>query len=75
MSQLLVPSPGSWYVNRTGKLIKVMMVVYDKVGPVSVLLEYRDGQTQLINIASWYCLDLIVHAHIPSPSYAEDNGF
>ena len=54
----LEPIAGNWYVNRTGKLIKVRLLVYQHDQLYSVLLEYLDGQHKLISAADWFCLEL-----------------
>jgi hypothetical protein len=52
------PEVGSWYVNRNGKLVKVRLAVYRHEYLSALLLEYLDGQHQIISINDWYCLEL-----------------
>jgi hypothetical protein len=57
---LYEPIPGYWYINRTGKLMKVKMVGYDGNRAANVLIQFQEGNTRLIDINDWRCLDLIV---------------
>lgn len=54
------PKPGYWYINRTGKLMKVKMVMHNTEGPSAVLIQYIEGTSQTISINDWRCLDLVV---------------
>jgi len=54
------PKPGHWYINRTGKLMKVKMVLLGTSGPETVLLQYVEGLTVMISMSDWHCLDLVV---------------
>jgi len=54
------PKPGDWYINRTGKLMKVKMVLLGATGPETVLLQYVEGLTVMISMSDWQCLDLVV---------------
>ena len=60
MFDLQEPRPGYWYINRTGKLIKVKMVMLGLEGIESVLIQYVEGTTHSISIDDWQCLDLVV---------------
>lgn len=60
------PKPGYWYINRTGKLMKVKMVLFGDAGPETVLLQYVEGPTVMISMSDWQCLDLVV------PHYSDD---
>ena len=62
------PQVSTWYINRTGKLLKVKMVLHDRQGPVRVLVEYIDGVHQITSIDDWYCLDLNVHCRYDTTS-------
>ena len=54
------PKPGYWYINRTGKLMKVKMVLLGNMGPEAVLIQYVEGSTMIISMTDWHCLDLVV---------------
>lgn len=55
------PTIGAWYVNATGKLMKVKMMVYQQGKPSAVMIEYLDGSRQVIGIGEWTCLELNKH--------------
>ena len=55
------PVVGSWFVNLTGQLIKVKLVMFDEQSVHRVLIQYLDGNTKLINKDDWYCLKLNKH--------------
>ena len=57
---LTQPRPGHWYINRTGKLMKVKMVMLGNTGPEAVLIQYVEGSTITISMTDWDCLDLVV---------------
>jgi hypothetical protein len=59
MLDLQEPRPGYWYINRTGKLMKVRMVMYGIHGAESVLLQYVEGSIHTISMLDWQCLDLV----------------
>lgn len=70
------PLPGYWYINRTGKLMKVKMVMLGHEGIESILLEYIEGATQTISIEDWQCLDLVIPRHEQGEILLEtDNAF
>jgi hypothetical protein len=54
------PVPGYWYINRTGKLMRVRFVTFGVNGMESVLIQYIEGSTQTISIDDWRCLDLVI---------------
>ena len=54
------PVPGYWYINRTGKLMRVRFVTFGESGIESVLIQYIEGSTQSISIDDWRCLDLVI---------------
>lgn len=60
MLEMQEPKPGYWYINRTGKLMKVKMVMLGLEGIESVLIQYVEGTTHSISIDDWQCLDLVV---------------
>lgn len=67
MPDLQEPRPGYWYINRTGKLMKVRMVMYGIHGAESVLLQYVEGSMHSISMFDWQCLDLV------TPHYRRDD--
>ena len=52
------PVVGAWYVNKTGKVMKVKLVSYTHTFLSSVMIEYLDGTRQIVDIDAWYCLEL-----------------
>jgi len=57
------PTVGTWFVNLTGQLIKVKLVMFDEAQLHRVLIQYLDGTTKLINREDWLCLKLNKHLH------------
>ena len=57
------PTVGAWFVNLTGQLIKVKLVMFDEDKLQRVLIQYLDGTTKLINRDDWFCLKLNKHIH------------
>ena len=55
------PIVGSWFVNLTGQLIKVKLVMFDQDRLHRVLIQYLDGNTKLINHEDWSYLKLNKH--------------
>ena len=55
------PTVGSWFVNLTGQLIKVKLVMFDKDKLHRVLIQYLDGNTKLIHHEDWFYLKLNKH--------------
>jgi len=60
------PVPGAWYINRTGKLMKVRLMLYRGRRRCALLIEYLEGQRQIIGIDDWYRLQLHRRAAIPA---------
>lgn len=61
----MTPVPNTWYVNKTGKLVKVKMLAYSQHEVSRIMIEYLEGTTQLVDIADWSKLDLERHAWVP----------
>lgn len=57
------PIVGGWFVNLTGQLIKVKLVMYEQDKLHRVLIQYLDGTIKLINKDDWFCLKLNKHIH------------
>ncbi len=57
------PTVGAWFVNTTGQLIKVKLVMFDEDKLHRVLIQYLDGSTKLINSYDWLCLKLNKRIH------------
>jgi hypothetical protein len=55
------PTVGSWFVNLTGQLIKVKLVMFNQDKLHRVLIQYLDGNTKLINHEDWSYLKLNKH--------------
>lgn len=55
------PTVGSWFVNLTGQLIRVKLVIFSKDKRHRVLIQYLDGSTKLIKHDDWVCLKLNKH--------------
>ncbi|NOX42867.1 MAG: hypothetical protein GXP19_03915 [Gammaproteobacteria bacterium] len=62
------PIVNAWYVNQTGKLVKVRMLDYEAGNLAKVLIEYLEGNTILVGINDWNKLDLHIHAWMPMDS-------
>jgi len=52
------PIAGSWYVNHTGKLMRVVMVRYDGPSLSKAMIEYLDGRRIVVGIGAWRQLAL-----------------
>lgn len=52
------PLVGAWYVNRTGKLMKVKLMAYHHETPESIMIEYLDGKRHVVSMEAWNCLEL-----------------
>lgn len=57
------PTVGAWYVNLSGQLIKVKLLMFDKNKLQCVLIQYLDGSTKSIIKDDWYKLKLNQHIH------------
>lgn len=57
------PAVGTWFVNLTGQLIKVKLLMFEQARLHWVLIQYLDGSTKLINKDDWFCLKLNKHIH------------
>ena len=67
MAILQEPVVGAWYLNQTGKLMKVRMLLFSERRVARVLIEYLDGSTQSVDIQAWNFLDLNVKSeHLAS---------
>lgn len=55
------PIVGSWFVNLTGQLIKVKLVMFNHDKLHRVLIQYLDGNTKLIKHDDWSYLKLNKH--------------
>jgi hypothetical protein len=62
MAILQEPIVSSWYLNQTGKLMKVKLVLFDNERISRVMVEYLDGTVSIVDIKLWNFLDLDVHA-------------
>jgi hypothetical protein len=58
MFRIQNPIVGAWFVNVTGQLIKVRLVMYDKDMLHRVLIQNLDGTMKLITTDDWFCLKL-----------------
>lgn len=65
MSLMQKPIVGTWYVNPTGMMLKVRMIGIAGKRLSDVVIEYVEGNTQVITIDDWQMLDVTVHAWIP----------
>lgn len=54
------PIIGTWYVNQTGKLFKVKLLIFTEQALQKVVVAYLDGTTRTIKAAEWYYLKLNV---------------
>jgi hypothetical protein len=55
------PVPGNYYINLTGQLIRVKMILYSGLDASRVVIEYLDGRRIHIDIQEWDWLDLSVY--------------
>lgn len=63
MFRIQDPIVGAWFVNLTGQLIKVKLLMFDEEQLHRVLIQYLDGSTKLIDKEDWFCLKLNKHIH------------
>ena len=52
------PVPDSWYVNETGKVIKVRLLLYREGKLNAVIIENLEGRRNIIKLEGWYELHL-----------------
>ena len=64
MAILQEPVVGSWYLNQTGKLMKVRMLLLTDRRLTRVMIEYLDGSVHIVNIDAWNFLDLNVKRQV-----------
>lgn len=57
------PAVGTWFVNQTGQLMKVKLVMFTEERLQRVLIQYLDGSTKLIKEEDWFNLKLNKHLH------------
>lgn len=55
------PKVGTWFVNQTGKLFKVKLLILSGQRLQKVLVQYLDGSCTSIRADEWYCLKLNIH--------------
>ncbi|WP_126456936.1 hypothetical protein [Sulfuriflexus mobilis] len=60
MAILQEPVVGSWYLNQTGKLMKVRMLLHTEQRLSRVMIEYLDSSVKIVDIDAWNFLDLNV---------------
>lgn len=63
MFRIQNPIVGAWFVNMTGQLIKVRLVMYDRDMLHRVLIQHVDGTMKLINTDDWFSLKLNKQIH------------
>ena len=63
-SKQKTPRINHWYVNLTGQLIKVRMLVFEPEGLKQVVIEYLDGTKTPVNRHDWDCLELAEHSRV-----------
>ena len=57
------PIVGTWFVNQTGKLLKVRMLIFSDKKLQRVLVQYLDGTTHSVKVDDWFCLKLNKQIH------------
>jgi len=57
------PIVGSWYVNKTGKLMKVRMLLFSNDRITTIMIEFLDGMRLNVDYNAWRYLDLDVIWH------------
>lgn len=63
MFRIQDPIVGAWFVNLTGQLIKVKLLMFNEDELHRLLIQYLDGSTKLIDKEDWFCLKLNKHIH------------
>jgi len=48
-----IPTINQWYVNQTGQLIKVKLLLFSNATVKKVMFEYLDGTMKVITYADW----------------------
>lgn len=64
MAILQEPIVGSWYLNQTGKLMKVRMLMFTEQRLTRVMIEYLDSSVKIVDIEAWNFLDLNVRRQV-----------
>lgn len=64
MAILQEPIVGSWYLNQTGKLMKVRMLMFTEQSLSKVMIEYLDSSVKIVDIDAWNFLDLNVRRQV-----------
>lgn len=64
MAILQEPIVGSWYLNQTGKLMKVRMLMFTERHLSKVMIEYLDSSVKIVDIEAWNFLDLNVRRQV-----------
>ena len=64
MAILQEPIVGSWYLNQTGKLMKVRMLMFAEQRLSKVMIEYLDSSVKIVDIDAWNFLDLNVRRQV-----------
>lgn len=62
------PIVGTWFVNVTGQLLKVKLLMFNDDKLHRVLIQYLDGSTRLVDDEEWFCLKLNKQIHEASLS-------
>lgn len=57
------PVVGTWFVNMTGQLIRVKLLMFSNNKLQRILVQYLDGSTKSINNNDWLNLKLNPHLH------------
>ena len=52
------PVPDSWYVSKTGKVVKVRFLLYREGKLDAVIIENLEGRRNIIKLAGWHELHL-----------------
>jgi len=63
MALNIEPEVGNWYMNMTGRLIKVWAVAYAGDEMTKVVIEFLNAEKRIINIHDWNRLELEIHLH------------
>lgn len=63
MFSIQEPIVGTWFVNMTGQLIRVKMLMFSNNKLQRILVQYLDGSTKSINSDDWLNLKLNPHLH------------
>jgi hypothetical protein len=69
-----IPVPGYWYINTSGKLIRVRLIGYVGLKACTVIIQYIDGLIRTIDIDDWHGLDILMPCSDHEALLCESDG-